>query len=104
MIKNLNFILLIFCLVLLSQIIYSQSKNYEVKQNEMSWWYNVPATKFWEGLPIGTGRFAAMVSGKPSDEVIPFNDETLWTGGPYNPNNPEGPEILKNIRKYVISI
>ncbi|MBK5261513.1 MAG: glycoside hydrolase family 95 protein [Peptostreptococcaceae bacterium] len=72
-----------------------------VEQDEMSWWYNVPATKFWEGLPIGTGRFAAMILGKTSDEVIPFNDETLWTGGPYNPNNPKGPEILKNIRKDV---
>lgn len=99
--KKLNFMLLIFCLVLVSQTINSQSKIEEVRQDEMSWWYNVPATKFWEGFPIGTGRFAAMVLGKTSDEVIPFNDETLWTGGPYNPNNPKGPEILKNIRKYV---
>src|SRR5438105_1170254 len=27
----------------------------------MAWWYLSPATKFWEGLPLGTGRFAAMV-------------------------------------------
>jgi alpha-L-fucosidase 2 len=43
-----------------------------------------------------------MVLGKTSDEVIPFNDETLWTGGPYNPNNPDGPEIVKNIREYAL--
>jgi alpha-L-fucosidase 2 len=66
----------------------------------MQWWYDVPATKYWEGLPIGTGRFVAMIPGSVDHEVIPFNDETLWTGGPYNPNNPEGPEILEKIRKY----
>ena len=31
-------------------------------EGDMSWWYRVPATKYWEGLPIGTGRLAAMVS------------------------------------------
>lgn len=68
--------------------------------DEMCWRYVTPAAKFWEGLPIGTGRFAAMVAGKTENEVIPFNDETLWTGGPYNPNNPDGPEIVKKIREF----
>jgi len=99
--KKSNLILLIISLVLFPQTFCSKGKIEEVKQDEMSWWYNAHATKYWEGLPIGTGRFAAMVSGKTTDEIIPFNDETLWTGGPYNPNNPEGPEILKNIRKFV---
>jgi alpha-L-fucosidase 2 len=70
-----------------------------VHQPRMNWWYDVPAKKYWEGLPIGTGRFAAMISGSTDREVIPFNDETLWTGGPYNPNNPEGPSILAKIRE-----
>ncbi len=96
---NLVFLL---CLILTGQSLYSQNKNAEVIQDEMSWWYNKPATKYWEGLPIGTGRFAAMVLGKTNDEVIPFNDETLWTGGPYNPNNQDGPEIIRNVRKYVL--
>jgi alpha-L-fucosidase 2 len=69
----------------------------------MKWWYDVPATKFWESLPIGTGRFGAMIPGSIDHEVIPFNDETLWTGGPYNPNNPDGPEILKKIREYAFA-
>ena len=95
-------IVLFICFVLVSRLFFPQTKNEEVVQNEMSWWYNKPAEKYWEGLPVGTGRFAGMVPGKISDEVIPFNDETLWTGGPYDPNNPDGPEILKNIRKYVL--
>ena len=69
----------------------------------MCWWYDKPATKYWEGLPIATGRFAAMIGGKISQEDIVFNDETLWAGGPYNPNNPAGPEVLANVRKYVFA-
>lgn len=46
--------------------------------------------KYWEGLPIGTGRFAAMIGGNIKYEKIFFNDETLWSGGPYNPNYPDG--------------
>jgi alpha-L-fucosidase 2 len=77
----------------------SQDRNITVNQARMNWHYDVPATKYWESLPIGTGRFGAMIPGAVDHEVIAFNDETLWTGGPYNPNNPEGPEILKKIRE-----
>ncbi|MDR0725588.1 MAG: glycoside hydrolase N-terminal domain-containing protein, partial [Prevotellaceae bacterium] len=70
-----------------------------VNQVRMNWHYDVPATKYWESLPIGTGRFGAMIPGSIDHEVIAFNDETLWTGGPYNPNNQDGPEILKKIRE-----
>jgi alpha-L-fucosidase 2 len=74
-------------------------RDVKVNQVRMNWWYDVPATKYWESLPIGTGRFGAMIPGAVEQEVIAFNDETLWTGGPYNPNNPDGPEILKRIRE-----
>jgi alpha-L-fucosidase 2 len=68
-------------------------------QVPVEWRYDVPATKYWEGLPIGTGRFGAMIPGAVGHEVIAFNDETLWTGGPYNPNNPQGPAILAKTRE-----
>jgi len=69
---------------------------------EMCWWYDKPATKYWEGLPIATGRFAAMIGGKTDNEEIVFNDETLWSGGPYDPNNLNGPEILAKVRKLIL--
>ena len=67
--------------------------------SDMAWWYRTPATKFWEGLPIATGRFAAMLYGRVRDEIIPFNDETLWTGQPYNPVNPNGLKSLPELRQ-----
>ena len=70
--------------------------------SDMSWWYRAPATKFWEGLPLGTGRFAAMVYGRVRDETIVFNDETLWAGSPHDPVNPNGLKTLPAIRKAVL--
>jgi alpha-L-fucosidase 2 len=72
-------------------------------ESPMAWWYRAPATKFWEGLPLGTGRFAAMVYGRVRDEIIPFNDETLWTGQPYDPVNPNGLKSLPEIRRLALA-
>jgi alpha-L-fucosidase 2 len=95
-----SLILLALCLAVQSC---SDKNEIAVNQAPMKWQYDVPATKYWESLPIGTGRFGAMIPGSIEHEVIPFNDETLWTGGPYNPNNPEGPEILKKVREYAFA-
>src|SRR5690242_10371222 len=93
-------LLTFFTNLLFLQAVFSQPIN--IKPGEMCWWYEKPATKYWEGMPVATGRFAAMIGGKISRENIVFNDETLWSGGPYNPNNPNGPSILADVRKYVL--
>lgn len=69
--------------------------------NEMCWWYEKPADKYWEGLPIGTGRLAAMVLGKVAQEQLLLNEETLWAGSPNNPNSVDGPEKLAEMRKLI---
>lgn len=66
---------------------------------DMGWWYRTPAAKFWEGTPIATGRFGAMLYGRVRDEIIPFNDETLWTGQPYDAVNPKALPSLPEIRR-----
>ena len=48
-------------------------------------WYRQPATTWNEALPVGNGRLGAMVFGGVEKEHIQLNEETLWTGGPYNP-------------------
>src|SRR5690349_15498764 len=68
---------------------------------DMAWWYRTPATKFWEGVPIATGRFGAMLYGRVKDEIIPFNDETLWTGSPYNAVNPKALASLPELRRLI---
>ncbi len=66
---------------------------------DMSWWYRSPATRYWEGIPLSNGRLAAMVYGGIEDELIPINEESLWSGSPYDPNNPEGKDALPEIRR-----
>ncbi|MGA3237510.1 MAG: glycoside hydrolase family 95 protein [Bryobacteraceae bacterium] len=67
------------------------------------WWYRTPAAKYWEGVPLSNGRLAAMVLGRVKDETIPINDDSLWTGSPYDPNNPEGPKILAEVRQLLLA-
>lgn len=63
-------------------------------------WYKQPAKNWDEALPIGNGRLGAMIFGRVEQELIQLNEETLWTGGPVNPNpNPEAPKYLPEVRK-----
>ena len=43
-------------------------------------WYRQPAAEYMEGLPIGTGRLAAMVLGAIDSERVALNHEWLWRG------------------------
>lgn len=51
-------------------------------------WYNTPARKWEEALPIGNGRLGGMVHGGISQEYIELNDDTLWSGKPGRHINP----------------
>lgn len=45
-------------------------------------WYNKPANNWIEALPIGNGRFGAMIFGQPENERFQLNDVTVWSGSP----------------------
>ena len=64
-------------------------------------WYSGPARQWKEALPVGNGRLGAMVFGTAPTERIQLNEETVWTGGPYDPTRPGGPEALPEIRRLV---
>jgi len=72
-------------------------------QQDMKWWYKEPAARYWEGLPLSNGWLAAMVYGRTRDELIPLNDASLWSGSPYDPNNPEGKDALPEIRRLLLA-
>jgi alpha-L-fucosidase 2 len=65
-------------------------------------WYRNPATAWTEALPIGNGRLAAMVFGEPDEERIQLNEETLWSGGPGRPDNPESLSRLDEVRRLLL--
>lgn len=66
-------------------------------------WYQEPARKWIEALPIGNGRMAGMVYGGTAVEQIHLNEETVWSGGPYDPTNPKGPAALPEVRRMVFA-
>ncbi len=55
----------------------------------MELWYQQPASKWVEALPLGNGRLGAMVHGGIEKEVLSLNEDTLWSGFPrdMNPKN-----------------
>ncbi|MCA1745598.1 MAG: glycoside hydrolase family 95 protein, partial [Bacteroidales bacterium] len=62
-------------------------------------WYNKPATIWNEALPLGNGRLGAMVYGKTENEIIQFNEETLWTGQPHDYAHEGAYEYLDELRR-----
>jgi alpha-L-fucosidase 2 len=66
-------------------------------------WYAHPAEKWDQALPVGNGRLGALVFGEPTSERIALNEQTIWTGGPYDPTRPGGPEALPEIRRLVFA-
>jgi alpha-L-fucosidase 2 len=64
-------------------------------------WYDSPAKKWEEALPVGNGRLGAMVFGKNGEERIQLNEETYWSGGPYSTVVKGGYKVLPQIQKLV---
>ena len=61
-------------------------------------WYTKPAEDFDHALPIGNGRIGAMVFGGTADEVLKLNEDSVWSGGKRNRNNPDAREGLEEVR------
>ncbi|MBB6692278.1 glycoside hydrolase family 95 protein [Cohnella xylanilytica] len=61
--------------------------------------YFKPAKEWTEALPIGNGRLGAMVYGGIETERLQLNEDTLWSGGPKDGNNPRAREVLPEVRR-----
>lgn len=64
-------------------------------------WYDRPAREWTEALPVGNGRLGAMVFGGTEAERLQLNEDTLYGGGPYDPNNPEALSALPEARRLI---
>ncbi|HEU4625443.1 MAG TPA: glycoside hydrolase family 95 protein [Steroidobacteraceae bacterium] len=62
-------------------------------------WYTRPAARWDEALPIGNGRLGAMVFGRVAQERLQLNEDTLWAGSPYTPDNPDALEAIPEVRR-----
>ncbi|MGC4031268.1 MAG: glycoside hydrolase family 95 protein [Tepidisphaeraceae bacterium] len=64
-------------------------------------WYDKPAAKWEEALPVGSGRLGAMVFGGVDSERIQFNEDTLWTGKPQDYVRPGAIDGLADVRRLI---
>ena len=61
-------------------------------------WYDKPASKWTEAVPLGNGRLGAMVFGTAPKERLQLNEESLWAGKPTDVY-PE--DFSENFRSYL---
>src|SRR5207248_893279 len=70
----------------------AEALNEPAAANDLTLWYEKPASQWIDALPIGNGRLGAMVFGGGEDgafnkELLQFNEDTLWSGQPRDGNN-----------------
>lgn len=90
----------IFTLLIVSITTYSQTG-----ETTSTWvlWYDKPATKWVEALPIGNGRLGAMIFGGVDSERIQLNEDTIWAGERRNRLNPDAVKNFPEVRKLVLA-
>jgi alpha-L-fucosidase 2 len=89
------FVLLFSITILLLSI---RSKG-QTPPSGMKIWFNKPAEKWNDALPIGNGRLGAMVFGGIEKERLQLNEESVWTGTPRWDANPDALKNLPKVRK-----
>ncbi len=73
------------------------------QESDLRLWYRQPADSWNQALPVGNGRLGAMVFGHPAKEHIQLNEETLWSGGPYDPVVKGAAAALPEIRRLLFA-
>lgn len=64
-------------------------------------WYDAPAGRWLEALPLGNGQMAAMVFGGVADETIQLNESSFWSGSPHDNNSKTSLEHLDEVRQLI---
>lgn len=66
-------------------------------------WYTTPPSEYMAGLPIGTGRLAAMILGDPATERVALNHEWLWRGTTRDRDNKPKAHLLAEVRELLLA-
>lgn len=61
--------------------------------------YDQPASGWSKALPLGNGRLGAMVFGGVAEDRFQLNEDSLWSGGPQDADNPEALAALPEVRR-----
>ncbi len=64
--------------------------------------FDSAAKAFTASLPLGNGRLGFMVFGGTGKERIVLNEESMWSGSPYDDDRPEAYKNLPKIRQLLL--
>lgn len=79
------------------------ASNIITPDSALTLWYNQPASKWTDALPIGNGHIGAMIYGGIDTAHIQFNEATLWSGRPRNYAHKGAAAYLPKIRQLIFS-
>lgn len=77
--------------------------SYALQQGDLRLWYDEPAERWEEALPVGNGRIGAMIYGDPAHEEIQLNEETIYAGGPNNTADPSKKEVMLKLQELLFA-
>ncbi|HEY0273543.1 MAG TPA: glycoside hydrolase family 95 protein, partial [Chitinophaga sp.] len=66
-------------------------------------WYDAPAAKWEDGVPLGNGRIGATPDGGVFHEQLVLNDITMWSGGPQDADKKDAHLHLKDIQQLLFA-
>ena len=67
--------------------------------SDLRLWYKEPARVWPNALPIGNGKFGAMVWGQVQKERWQLNEDSVWYGGPQDRNPKDALRYLPELRR-----
>ncbi len=68
---------------------------------DLTLWYDKPAQRWEEYLPLGNGQIGMMPSGGITDESIVLNEISMWSGSPEDPNNYDAYKSVGQIQRFL---
>jgi len=77
------------------------SRHSEEEWNRLKLWYDEPAQKWTEALPVGNGRLGAMVFGEVENERLQLNEDTVWAGQPIERDRVGAYKYLPEARRLI---
>ncbi len=75
----------------------------EMGGNHQRLTYDEPAKVWTDALPVGNGSLGAMVFGGIKSELIQFNHDTLWAGGPHSYSRKGASKYLPQLRQLLFN-
>ncbi len=66
-------------------------------------WFDRPAKNFTQSFPLGNGRLGFMVFGGVNKDRIILNEESMWSGSPFDNNRKDAYKKLPEIRKLLLA-